>query len=320
MFFAYRQYCAALVLATCGSLLASGACIGDADYDDDGGNGGAGGSGGSLPTEPIPFSVVTWNTKNLFNNQNDSAAPQEEIDNNWPTRRAEVGRVVNALDADFVVLQEVEHDIVVNELNEVELAGKYAHIAVSEGNDPRGIDVGVMSKYPLDQVVTHAEEGFVQIGTSSPLYKFARDAFEVHITVNQRHVVFIGVHFKAKDNDDPEKRLAEAQRTRQIADAIAADDPQAAIVVLGDFNDLPQSPPYEAISAGSPSFQNAALSAPTADQYTFEFGGQQELVDHMMINPLMAERLDPATVKIDHGPEAEAASDHSPVFAGFMID
>ena len=312
----------ALILTSIALALGTGACIQDAEYDDGGGGAGVGGSGtGAGPTpDPIAFDVMTWNVRNLFNDQNDSSAPQEEIDSDWPARRAEVGNVLFALDTDVVVLQEVEHTEVLEELDTLELMDRYPHISVSEGNDPRGIDVGVMSKYPFDQVVSHAGEVFTQNGSTSPNYKFARDAYEVHMTVNQRHVVLIGVHFKAKDNDDPDKRLAEAQRTRNIANAVAMDDPDAAIIVLGDFNDLPQSPPYEAVALPDPSYRNAALLAPVADQYTYTFNGTQELVDHVMMNPVADARVDAGTVRIVHGPEAQDASDHSPVIVGFMMN
>ena len=140
------------------------------------------------------------------------------------------------------------------------------------------------------------------------------------MTVNERHVVLIGVHFKAKDNDDPDKRLAEAQRTRNIANAIAMEDPNAAIIVLGDFNDVPQSPPYEAVALPDPSYRNAALLAPVEDQWTYTFSGNQELVDHVMMNAIADQRVDEGSVRIIHGPEAEDASDHAPVIVGFMMN
>jgi endonuclease/exonuclease/phosphatase family metal-dependent hydrolase len=309
-----------LILAAAAALSASNACIEDVDYGEGGGGSGTGGQGAGPPPDPIPFEVMTWNVRNLFNDQNDSSAPQEEIDSNWPQRRAEVGQVLSALDVDVVTLQEVEHAELLEELDELELMGRYPYITVSEGNDPRGIDVGFMSKYPFDQVVSHAGETFTQTGTTTPSYRFARDAYEVHLTINERHVVLIGVHFKAKDNDDPDKRLAEAQRTRNIANAIASEDPEAAIVVLGDFNDTPMTPPYDAVLQPMPSYSNAALLAPDEDQWTFTFGGAQELVDHAMMNPLAAERVDEGNVRIIHGPEAADASDHAPVIVGFSMN
>jgi len=320
-----RSIAPLLVLALVPTLavtMAISACIQDADYGDGGGGSGAGGAGagGGPPPDPIPFEVMTWNVRNLFNDKNDSSAPQEEIDNNWPQRRAEVGQVLYALETDVIVLQEVENEDVLNQLNTLELDDRYDYITVSEGNDPRGIDVGVLSKYPFDEVVSHADEVFTQSGQTSPNYRFARDAYEVHMTINERHVVLIGVHFKAKDNDDPDKRLAEAQRTRNIANGIAQNDPTAAIIVLGDFNDVPMSPPYQAVAQPDPSYDNAALLAPTADQWSYYYSGKQELVDHVMMNPLAAERVDGGQVRIVHGPEAEDASDHAPVIVGFELN
>jgi endonuclease/exonuclease/phosphatase family metal-dependent hydrolase len=271
--------------------------------------------------EPVPLSIANWNVHNFINDQFDDPAPQEAVDNQWPAHRAAVGNVLNAIDVDILMLQEVEHEAGLEELNDMELSGAYPHITVIDANDPRGIDIGIMSKVPLDDVISHQDESFTKAGTNGPSYIFARDVLEVHLTVNGRQIVLLGVHFKAKDNDDPDKRLAEAQRTRAIADAITSASPGAAVIILGDFNDLPASPPYLAVTGSAPdAYTNAPQFVSAANQWTFDFNGQLELVDHQMVNPLMAERLEQSTVRIVHGPEVDAASDHAPVIATYQVN
>jgi len=278
---------------------------------------GGSGAGGELP-DPLPLTVVNWNLFNFYNDEIDDSAQDEAIDPNWTVHRADVGKVLRAIDGDILVLQEVEHEAVLEELDALELDGAYPYIRVIDGNDPRGIDVGIMSKIPLDEVKSHKDESFTKAGTDSPPYLYARDCLEVHVTYNGRALALLGVHYKAKENDNPDKRLAEAQHTREIADALSAATPQKGVLILGDFNDIPGSPPYLATAGDAGEFTNSAESVPSADQWTFDYFGTLELVDHQFANPLMAARLD--EIRILHGPEAEAASDHAPVIATYQVN
>ncbi|MCA9621774.1 MAG: endonuclease/exonuclease/phosphatase family protein [Myxococcales bacterium] len=310
------------LLAGLAALGAGPACV-ENSSPGGGGSGGAaggGGEGGTVLPGPVPITVANWNVRNLFNDVDDSTAEFEEIDPNWPTRRGHVGVVLRALDADVVALQEVENQAVLESLDEVELDDRYPYVAITQGNDPRGINIGFLSKLPIDKVVSHADEFFTKEGTTAPSYRFSRDAVELHLTINGRHVVLVGVHFKAKDNDDPDKRLAEAQQTRKIVDDLLAADPGAGIAVLGDFNDTPGSPPVDAVLGQGPTLLAATDAVPVSDRWTYQFSGNRELVDHHLANPLLAERANPDAARIIHGPEQQTASDHSPVLIGYDLN
>ena len=282
------------------------------------------GTGGSvvLP-DPEPLKVVNWNVRNFVNNViDDTNAPMEETDPNYLLHRGNVGNVLRALDGDIVVLQEVEHEAVLTDLDDSELDGAYQEVHVVDANDPRGIDIGVLSKLPLDGIVTHKSDPFTKLGTQTPTYHYARDALEIHLTFNQRRLVLLGVHYRSKSApDDPDKRLAEAQHTRAIADGITAADPETAVIILGDFNDTPASPAYDATVGTDPDvYRDVTLDLATGERWSYDFMGTLELVDQQMANPLMGSRLDAASVRIQHGPEVDAASDHSPVIATYDVN
>jgi predicted extracellular nuclease len=286
------------------------------------GGSGAGGSGGGPPAGE-PLRVLNWNARNFFNDIDDSTADGEEVVSaaEYQAKREAVADVLRALAPDVAVLQEIENLGVLEALNTMHLEGAYPHAALVDSADPRGIDVAALSKIPFDNVVSHLGDMFTKVGTNGPTYTFARDALELHLTVNGRHVVLIGVHFRSKGPpDDPDKRLAEAQHTRAIADGIAAADPTAAIAILGDFNDLPGSPPVNAVAgAGETAFDDVAMLLPSASRWTFNFNGSLELVDHQMANSLLRGMLDESAVEIPHGPEIDAASDHAPIVATYRI-
>lgn len=284
------------------------------------------GTGGGSVVDPLPLSVVTWNVHNLVDDEYDGA-DQEWVENTsvWESHRDAVGQVLQEIDADIVVLQEVEHEGVLSELNAQTLGSRYSELVLREGNDPRGIDVGLMSKFPVDQVISHAGDEFTVVGQPAPVYTYSRDCLEVHLTYNGRHLVLLGVHYKAKDNDNPDKRLAEAQHTRSIADTITAQDPQAGVVILGDFNDTPGSLPYDwtvGSFQGHPEadwYVNAPNTLPEAERWTFDYLGMRELVDQQMSSPTLAAMIDPASVQIPHTAAVNAASDHHPVVATYLV-
>jgi uncharacterized protein len=286
---------------------------------------GGDGGGGSRPA--VPLTIVDWNTHNYFDNKKNPATPTEIILSaaDYAKKRSTIGAELKALDGDIVVLAEIENEAILDDLNKVELGGVYGQTILIEGNDSRGIDVGVLSKIAPDSVVSHKDDVFVLAGTNGPQYHYSRDCLELHFTFNERALVVLGVHLKAKATpDDPDKRLAEAQHTRKIADDLRAKEPDLAIVVLGDFNDTPGSPPVSAVAGAAPQlFVDAADSVPAADRYSYDYMGKLELIDHQMSNPTLHAMLDPASVVLVHAKNVDDAtkwaSDHSPMKATYLV-
>lgn len=288
------------------------------------GGAGSGGAGGALPP-PKPLSVMDWNTHDYFDTIYDN--PDEGVPSfaDYKGKRAGIGGVIKSMDPDIVMFAEVETKYILDDLNNVELGGAYVDTELFEGNDPRGINVGMISKVKPDKVISHKDDTFPVLGTNGPLFRYSRDCLEVHFTFNGRHMALLGVHFKAKTApDDPDKRLAEAQHTRVIADAIVAEDPGAGVIILGDYNDLPGSPPINAVLGAEPAlFVDATDVVPAGERYSFVFNGEQQLIDHQMANPLAAAMLDKSTVTIKHGAgvddKTKYASDHAPIFAVYQV-
>jgi endonuclease/exonuclease/phosphatase family metal-dependent hydrolase len=290
------------------------------------GTSGDGGGGGNLPAA-MPLAILDWNTHNFFDTKKNSPDPSETVLSvfNYNAKRKAIGAVIKNLDADIVVLAEVENLAILDDLNTTELDHAYAKTILIDGNDSRGIDIGMLTKLPPESVVSHKDDVFVKAGTNGPQYHYSRDCLEVHFTFNQRKLIVLGVHFKAKAApDDPDKRLAEGQHTRAIADALQAKEPGAAIVVLGDFNDTTGSAPYNAVLGAAPTlFADSADAVPAAEHYSYDYQGKLELIDHQMANPRLAALIDPAQVLIAHGKGiddgSQYASDHAPIKATYLV-
>jgi len=318
-----RLIASVLALAACRDDAApptSAATSGQGGDDGDGGRSpGTGGGGAGAPGGPIK--VLNWNVRNMFDTKKDSTDEGEDVPTQaqYDFKMDKVVTVLQAAAPQVVVLAEIENQSVLDDLA-TRIGPQYIARELIEGNDPRGIDVAVVSTIAFDQVVSHKDERFAVEGTTAPTFNFTRDCPEFHMTIGGRHVVFLAIHLRSKLGDEgADKRLAEGQRARAIANGLLAADPNAAVILLGDFNDVPGSPPIEAVRAPEPAFLSATDFVPEADRWTFNFQGNRELIDHQLSNPNAAALLDQASVVIDRSPPAQSASDHSPLSAVYVV-
>lgn len=275
------------------------------------------------PPVPLPVKIANFNTHDFFNDRRDSP----EIANEQVLSTAEyrdkldrVAGVLRSLALDLAVLVEVENEHVTADL--AAKLGGYPHHTTSQGNDPRGIDIAVLSRFPLESVVSHKNDYFSPSTNGLDTYKYARDCLEVHLTVNGRKIVLLGIHFKAgSETKSQEKRLAEAERTRAIALALEASEPAAAVITLGDFNATPDSPPMLAL-VGAPPKQLTLVGSfvPASERYSFVYQGDEQLIDNQALGGRAAALLQPSTVSILHSAAVAEASDHFPVAATYLVE
>lgn len=140
-------------------------------------------------------------------------------------------RVIAELDADIIGVIEAEDRPSLMRFNR-DLVGRYRHVMLVDGNDERGIDVGVMTKTGFDilgirsHVDDEDEGGLV----------FSRDCADFAVQVPGSAPLHVLVnHFKSQSGGGGAKRARQARRVRQIVDELVAAGESA--VVLGDFNE-----------------------------------------------------------------------------------
>jgi uncharacterized protein len=296
------------------------------------GTAGTAGAGGTPPaTTPKNLRIGNYNAENVFNDTVENPASSVEKENT-PTTEAYhakltgVAGALSQLGADIVMLQEIENEAVLADLRaQPEIKGKYTSQVLLKGNDTRGIDIGLISSIPIVKAISHEKESFTNpFDTDVPPHKyyFARDVLEVHFQFNTRHVILLGVHFKAKTGaiaDVLAKQVAEATQTRKIADSLALQDPTAAILILGDFNNSPSTQPLQIIAGNDPTkylSATALLSGP--DAWTVNFSGK-DIYDDQYANPVLASFRVASSATILHLPPATKPSDHEPVAVTYQV-
>jgi hypothetical protein len=317
----------------------------------------------------MEVSVGTFNLNNLFSRFNFrarvEALPEEERDvtvsfeftedgDYWfrtfrgrliqpmPIEQAQTlaGRI-QTMDLDVIAVQEVEDIEALRDFNREFLGGLYANAVLVEGNDPRFIDVGVLSKadFPIGAVTSWQH----RVHPQDPSRRvFSRDLLEVEILDRRRTRRLFTVynnHLKSQfvmPGDDPAVATpaANLQRTRQ-AEVVARIveermRPDSRFLVLGDMNDTPESQPLQALFTPALRLVNgladpeetrpakADQPPPASEAWTHRFkeGGlpaRYELFDQIWLSPSLAGRQTGAFIerRTRHGGDG---SDHDPAW------
>lgn len=273
------------------------------------------------PTEPADLTIATWNLENFFDSRNDPDTFDDTPSSSAVARKVTaVGRVLATLDADVLVLQEVENVGMLNRLADGPLSSMgYDQRILMDAFDPRGIDVGFLSRLPIDRIASHMDESFPN-ADGSRNWHFARDAPEIFVNVGGFSVIVMGVHFRSKvggGSEQADHRLAEALQVRRILDQrVMFGDTLA--VLAGDMNDTPGSSTLSALLDGG-GLVDVTRSIPESSRYTTNFSGVHRQFDYILATPDMAPFVVTSSVRVIHGGDVDGASDHSPVVARFHL-
>jgi uncharacterized protein len=264
--------------------------------------------------------VATFNVKLFFDTMCQSgqcaAGDFEQVltPQAFDARANELSQAIMGFDADVVSLQELETQACLDAILR-HLTGALPHGALGEIGSSGSVDVAILSKTPLERVVGHRSEPlFRPDGTRTT---FSREFLEVHVrAANGTEVVVFAAHFRSKSSDDPGRRLAEAQTSRRIVTELATAQPEALVVMAGDLNDTPGSPPMEALTADG-GLLRVAADLPIADQYTYIFNGRGEAIDHILQAVTPAAFAVPRSTIVWKNSRGFAGSDHYAVTSDF---
>lgn len=141
-------------------------------------------------------------------------------------------RVIADIDADVIAIIEAEDRPSLVRLNQELLGGRYEHVMLVDGNDDRGIDVGIMTKkgFPIESIRSNVDVK----DRTGPV--FSRDCAQYEITTPSGEVVHVLVnHFKSQSGGGGPKRKRQAKEVRRIADELVAAGKN--VIVLGDLNE-----------------------------------------------------------------------------------
>ncbi len=143
-------------------------------------------------------------------------------------------RVIHDLDADIMGVVEAEDRPALARFNRELLDTRYRHVMLVDGNDDRGIDVGIMTRdgFPITSIRSNVDalsSGKPIFDRDCPQYEIATPAgTTVHVLLN---------HFKSQSGGGGDRRKLQATEVRRIADGLVTAGQH--VVVAGDLNEGP---------------------------------------------------------------------------------
>ena len=249
-------------------------------------------------------------------------------------------RVMKEVDADVLGVVEAENRPALvrfcKDVMPAVEATPYDHIMLIDGNDDRGIDVGLMTrkKFEIVSIASHVDDedddGLI----------FSRDCAQFEIkTAAGNSLIVLANHFKSKgfgsQATSNAKRKRQAARTATIYRQLRQN--HDFIAVIGDFNDTPDSDPI------SPLFHQTGLKD-ISELNGFDDGGRpgtfrnctaSNKIDYILLSPALFEKATAGGIYrmgvwggtngtlFPHFPEiekeVEAASDHAAIWAELDI-
>lgn len=210
------------------------------------------------------------------------------------------GRVIRDVDADIVAVIEAEHRIALKQFSDYVLAKvggtPYPQVMLIDGNDERGIDVGLMTKkgYNIGIMRSHIHD----VGSNNKTI-FSRDCPEYCIeTPGGEQIWVLPNHFKSKfggnDLSSQNRRKEQALRTAEIYKRLIAEGDKN-IIVLGDLNDTPESAPLQGLLAGTDlkdiSTHETFDTGEFAGKGTFGLGNDSDKIDYLLLSPALFNRV-----------------------------
>ena len=226
-------------------------------------------------TDFLPISVKKWTPKRYDNKLRKLSFTI-----------ANIGEKETGKHPALVGLAEVENAKVINDLiNYKHLAScNYGYVHYNS-LDERGIDVALL--YDKNAfVVTHSEVFRILLNHESGLPDYTRDILLVSGLLDSEAVTIIVNHWSSRREGEMEtepKRMASSNKVAEIITNLRITNPDAKIIVMGDFNDDPSSNSIKNLVSGA-NLYNAMDTLRLYSRGSTNHNRQWNLFDQIMIS------------------------------------
>ncbi len=203
-------------------------------------------------------------------------------------------RMIAEVDPDVLLLLEIEdratlqrfYSQLVWPLLKAQGSAPHQIFMLVDGNDPRGIDIGLMTRYPLVGMRSNVHR---KNAAGNPL--FSRDAIEFYVDIGKKNfLALIGNHFSSKASDLRGKRRREqAQEVVAIVEDLRKRTPW--IVVAGDLNDHPQGGSLSALLNHAELKDAMALPAYSGRPGTYKTASATMKLDYMLLSKKLQSKV-----------------------------
>ncbi|MGF1568616.1 MAG: choice-of-anchor I family protein [Nodosilinea sp.] len=185
----------------------------------------------------------------------------------------------------------------------------------------------------LSPVVDAADQ---QVNEENPFFD-SRLPLAATFLFNDEEVSLVNNHFSSKGGSQPlfgatqpaanlqedpningslDERQAQAQAVKGYVDDILAANAEANVVVLGDLNEFEFISPLQILGT---SLTNLTDTLPETERYTFNFEGNSQSLDHLLVSDRLAPGAEFDIVHVN-SEFTDSASDHDPILGRFTFE
>ncbi len=243
--------------------------------------------------------IMSYNVENLFDTINDPENDDDFTPNgklNWNTKRYQeklnhIAQVVEAVKTEngnqwpmVIGLIEVEHASCLNDLvSKTRLNDGHYQVAFLEGEDERGIDVGLLYRSDMMDLVGVNKHNIVL-----PENDKTRHILEVVGRVNNELIVFYVNHWPSRsggtEKSAPSRQLASEHLSIVMTNRMKQ-YPDCNMILMGDFNDYPDNQSVARLEwVNGKQFSNLMKNQGSINQGSHYYKGEWGFLDQFIVN------------------------------------
>ncbi len=251
--------------------------------------------------------IMFWNVENYFDPFDDPKTLDDEFtpfgERHWSFKKFKAKRdaiaktIISVGESNLPVIvgvAEVENRFVMEQLiNATPLAKAGYKIVHRDSPDGRGIDVALIyrkERFRVLNIEYHKVE-FENSGETTRLILYVKGVLDLLDTLH----LFVN-HWPSKLGGEIKslpKRRAAAKKLRMACDSILTKNVKANIILLGDFNDTPDSMIFKDFG----DFTNISYEFYRRGEGSIKYGGKWELIDQIFISPNLMDLNEPVYCK-----------------------
>lgn len=257
-----------------------------------------------LPKGPKTIRIAAYNVLNLFDPVDDPTLSGKYDDLPMATSRDRclaIAKVIKAIDADVLALEEVESKEAIEWFRDEFLQGLgYDHVASLDVGYYRGVEQSVLSRFPISGVTAWPDESLADMeakktgdgwetkGDAPKSFQRSPLMVDIEVPESSDHPAYsftlAVVHHKS--GNFKKQRESEALQLVELLQSRLEEEPELNLIVLGDFNAGPFDQSIAVYkNAGFVNAYEHRWSREEGTRNLFRTHESDRVIDYIMLHP-----------------------------------
>jgi len=268
---------------------------------------------------PLNLKIAWWNLHDFFDTIDDPSKKDTILTKDqYELKLTRISRILIKINADIVGVCEIEN---INVLSDLANKTSYPYYYLENGNDPRGINIAVLSKFPLVYI---SNRNNIVPYNGNVNHRFGRDCPVAKLNIKGKEIIFIFTHIKSKilskgtslkENDL--KRDSEIFGVLDIINDLYSSyanngENVPYLLIMGDFNTNRYERPLINLEKSGLKILNYMYDENSI--YTYIYNNKKEDIDYFIFNKRAFNEIKIKKLKAFHSKEITNVSDHFPLY------